>query len=71
MEFPHDTDIIFDVRFLPNPYFVQELRAKSGLEYEVKEYVLKNEETQGVSRSASTRFWSLRCRSTSGKVKAV
>jgi UPF0042 nucleotide-binding protein len=43
---PHDTDIIFDVRFLPNPYFVQELRAKSGLEYEVKEYVLKNEETR-------------------------
>jgi RNase adapter protein RapZ len=43
---PHDTDIIFDVRFLPNPYFVQELRGKSGLESEVKEYVLKNEETR-------------------------
>jgi len=43
---PHDTDIIFDVRFLLNPYFVQELRAKSGLESWVKEYVLKNEETR-------------------------
>src|SRR5262245_63786159 len=43
---PHDTDIIFDVRFLPNPHFVQELRGKSGLEPEVKEYVLKNEETR-------------------------
>jgi UPF0042 nucleotide-binding protein len=43
---PHDTDIIFDVRFLPNPYFVQELRAKSGLELGVEEYVLKNEETR-------------------------
>ena len=43
---PHDTDIIFDVRFLPNPYFVQELRGKSGLDSEVKEYVLKNEETR-------------------------
>jgi len=43
---PHDTDIIFDVRFLPNPYFVQELRAKSGLELGVEEYVLKNDETR-------------------------
>jgi len=43
---PHDTDIIFDVRFLPNPYFVQELRGKSGLELRVEEYVLKNEETR-------------------------
>jgi UPF0042 nucleotide-binding protein len=42
---PHDTDIIFDVRFLPNPYFVNELRARSGLESEVKEYVLKEQET--------------------------
>jgi RNase adapter protein RapZ len=43
---PHDTDIIFDVRFLPNPYFVQELRGKSGLESGVEGYVLKNEETR-------------------------
>ena len=28
---PHDTDMIFDVRFLPNPYFVSELRAKERL----------------------------------------
>ncbi len=43
---PHDTDMILDVRFLPNPYFVNELRAKSGLEREVEEYVLKDEETR-------------------------
>jgi UPF0042 nucleotide-binding protein len=43
---PHDTDIILDVRFLPNPYFVHELRGKSGLESEVEEYVLKDEETR-------------------------
>jgi UPF0042 nucleotide-binding protein len=43
---PHDTDLILDVRFLPNPYFVNELRAKSGLEREVEEYVLKDEETR-------------------------
>lgn len=43
---PHDTDIIFDVRFLPNPYFVNELRGKSGLDQEVEDYVLKDEETR-------------------------
>jgi UPF0042 nucleotide-binding protein len=43
---PHDTDIIFDVRFLPNPYFVNELRHKSGLEKEVEEFVLGNAETR-------------------------
>jgi UPF0042 nucleotide-binding protein len=42
---PHDTDMILDVRFLPNPYFVNELRPRSGLESEVKEYVLGNAET--------------------------
>jgi UPF0042 nucleotide-binding protein len=43
---PHDTDMILDVRFLPNPYFVGELRGKDGRQSEVEEYVLKNEETR-------------------------
>lgn len=43
---PHDTDIIMDVRFIPNPFFVNELRAKSGLDPEVQDFVLKREETQ-------------------------
>ncbi len=43
---PHDTDMILDVRFLPNPYFVNELRARSGLDREVEEYVLKDQETR-------------------------
>ena len=43
---PHDTDLMLDVRFLPNPYFVNELRARSGLDREVEEYVLKDEETR-------------------------
>ena len=42
---PHDTDMIVDVRFLPNPFFVNGLRAKNGLEPDVKEFVLKREET--------------------------
>jgi UPF0042 nucleotide-binding protein len=43
---PHDTDIIFDVRFLPNPHFVDELRGQSGLDKAVEDYVLKDEETR-------------------------
>lgn len=42
---PHDTDMILDVRFLPNPYFVNELRDKTGLDSEVKKYVLGDPET--------------------------
>ena len=43
---PHDTDMIFDLRFLPNPFFVNNLRGKSGLEPEVQSFVLGQEETQ-------------------------
>jgi UPF0042 nucleotide-binding protein len=43
---PHDTDMMFDVRFLPNPYFVNELRGKSGLDTEVKDFVLGHRETR-------------------------
>ncbi|MSP40882.1 MAG: RNase adapter RapZ [Deltaproteobacteria bacterium] len=43
---PHDTDIILDMRFLPNPYFVNELRAKSGLDIEVEDFVLSDGETR-------------------------
>ena len=43
---PHDTDIILDVRFLPNPYFINSLRDKTGLDSEVKDYVLQNDDTR-------------------------
>lgn len=43
---PHDADIILDARFLPNPFFVDELKGKSGLETDVEEFVLKREETR-------------------------
>jgi UPF0042 nucleotide-binding protein len=43
---PHDSDIIFDVRFLPNPFFVDELRGKSGLEREVRDFMLNRDETR-------------------------
>lgn len=36
-----DADLIFDVRFLPNPFYIPELKAHSGREDEVKDYVFK------------------------------
>jgi RNase adapter protein RapZ len=36
---PHDADLTLDVRFLPNPHYVDELRPLTGLDAEVREYV--------------------------------
>jgi len=40
---PAEANLVFDVRFLPNPYFVDSLRPYSGFNEEVKRYVLNNE----------------------------
>ncbi|WP_102694118.1 RNase adapter RapZ [Rummeliibacillus pycnus] len=42
---PIDADLVFDIRFLPNPYYIEELRPKTGLDEEVSSYVLKYDET--------------------------
>jgi len=38
---PLDADLVFDVRFLPNPFYVDELRPLTGQDQDVKEYVMK------------------------------
>lgn len=40
---PNDADLVFDVRFLPNPYYVQELKKKTGNEKEVQDYVMASD----------------------------
>ncbi len=42
---PLDVDIVFDCRFLPNPFWVEELRSFSGLEQPVRDYVLGQPES--------------------------
>ena len=42
---PNDADLVFDVRFLPNPYYIEELRSKSGNDKEVRDYVMENEKS--------------------------
>ncbi len=52
---PPEADIVMDVRFLPNPYFIESLRLQSGLDSGVKKYVLGHP----VSRSFVERFHAL------------
>ncbi|MEW9109623.1 MAG: RNase adapter RapZ [Cytobacillus gottheilii] len=42
---PIDADLVFDVRFLPNPHYIDHMRPKTGLDEEVSSYVLKWTET--------------------------
>ena len=37
---PQDADLVFDVRFLPNPVYMDELKQKTGLDREVQDYVM-------------------------------
>ena len=39
---PSDCDLMFDVRFLPNPYYIEELRPKTGDDKEVRDYVMNS-----------------------------
>lgn len=43
---PEDADLVFDVRFLPNPYYIDGLREKTGNEPEVRDYVLENDRAE-------------------------
>lgn len=45
---PVDSDLVFDVRFLPNPFYIPELKHKTGNDEEVKQYVMTSK--------ASTQF---------------
>ena len=58
---PLDVDIVFDCRFLPNPFWVEELRPYSGLDEPVRDYVL------GPARVArpSSRSWTTCSRASS------
>ncbi len=43
---PSDADIVMDVRFLPNPYFVKNLKEENGNEKAVQEYVMQWDDTK-------------------------
>ena len=45
---PADADLVFDVRCLPNPFYVPELKEKTGTEQEVRDFVLNSQHTEGL-----------------------
>jgi len=47
---PIDADLVFDVRFLPNPHFVEGLRPLDGRDERVRDFVLKHEESRELLR---------------------
>lgn len=50
---PEDADLVFDVRFLPNPYYVEELRPHTGLDDDVYHYVMDNETAEEFAKRLS------------------
>lgn len=43
---PSEADLVFDVRFMPNPFYIPELKDKTGLDAPVRDYVLSFEQSQ-------------------------
>ena len=52
---PMEADLVFDVRFLPNPFYVAKLRPLTGLDAEVRDYVFQN----GQGTEFLNRLWDL------------
>ncbi|TWT00097.1 RNase adapter RapZ [Planomicrobium sp. CPCC 101079] len=53
---PIDADLVFDVRFLTNPYYIEELNPLSGLDEPVSSYVLEKPETQTLVNKLTDLF---------------
>jgi RNase adapter protein RapZ len=47
---PFDADLVFDVRFLPNPHFVEKLRPLDGRDSQVREFVMDHDESRELLR---------------------
>ncbi len=43
---PNDSDLMFDVRCLPNPFYIPEMKTKTGMDAEVRDYVMKWDESK-------------------------
>jgi UPF0042 nucleotide-binding protein len=80
---PRDADLVLDVRTLPNPYYVPELRSRTGLEADVAEYVFREgdayydhvlgfvRETAERARSAGRRSYNIAVGCTGGQHRSV
>ena len=62
---PQEADLVLDVRCLPNPFYVPELKHKTGLDQEVVDYVMASEESQELLHRYEYML-DTRCRSSEG-----
>ena len=53
---PLEADLVLDVRFLPNPYYVDSLRRKTGMDAEVYNYVFSFPQTEGYMKRLKDLF---------------
>ncbi|HID69504.1 MAG TPA: hypothetical protein EYP35_03355 [Desulfobacterales bacterium] len=66
---PQDVNLLFDVRFLANPFHVESLKSYTGLEKNISDYVLKNEAGKECLQHLHrlTHFWAVQLRSSNKK----
>lgn len=69
---PRDADLVFDVRFLPNPFYISELKEKTGLDKEVRDFIFSYRQTENyVQRLISLIDFSLPYYAEEGKTGLV
>jgi len=69
---PLDADVVFDVRFLPNPYYIKELRPYDGRDERVREYIYASQKTHDLIGKLCDLFsFSLPCYREEGKTRLV
>jgi len=69
---PKDADLLLDVRFLPNPFYIPELRSLTGNDKEVYDYVMGKEETQDfVKRTIAYYDYLLKQYEEEGKMQII
>ena len=68
---PADADLVFDVRFLPNPHFIPRLRKFSGRNPKVARYIRSFPQTGEFLRRIESLLTYLDSRTISGKAKAI
>ena len=67
---PLEADLVFDVRFLPNPFYVPALKQKTGMDSEVYDYVFSFAQTRTSSSKSSRGCSRSCCRSTQKRGRA-
>ena len=69
---PMEADLVLDVRFLPNPYYIEALRPQSGLDQAVKDYVFQSPQARGfLTRVEELLAYTLRLYAGEGRAALV